>query len=170
MVILYQIAIFTIIILSSFLGFGGLFIAVSLIIGFSLTNIFTLQLMVLQFTTIIVATVIGIIIAGIKLLINMPKIIDNKINSTINYFKINGVPNGRYLKQYLLRCCWRFIGTFIISSLILLSEEWFGIESSSPLIGAMVAVWIVSMIVPLAKINERDGGFINDSSNIRNAR
>lgn len=48
MVILYQIAIFTIIILSSFVGFKGLFISVSLIVGFSLTNIFTIQLLIIN--------------------------------------------------------------------------------------------------------------------------
>ena len=37
-IILYQVAIFAIIILSSFAGFKGLFISVCLIVGFSLSN------------------------------------------------------------------------------------------------------------------------------------
>ena len=41
-IILYQVAIFAIIILSSFAGFKGLFISVCLIVGFSLSSIFTL--------------------------------------------------------------------------------------------------------------------------------
>ena len=50
-IILYQVAIFAIIILSSFAGFKGLFISVCLIVGFSLSNIFTAKLLVIQFTT-----------------------------------------------------------------------------------------------------------------------
>lgn len=65
MVLLYQIAIFLIIILSSFVGFKGLIIAVSSIVLFSISNIFTLQLLVIQFTTIVFATIIGAVIATI---------------------------------------------------------------------------------------------------------
>ena len=85
MVILYQIAIFTIIILSSFVGFKGLFISVSLIVGFSLTNIFTIQLLIIQFTTIVVSTVIGVIIATIKLILNMPRIINDKFSGCFSH-------------------------------------------------------------------------------------
>ena len=87
MVILYQVAIFAIIILSSFAGFKGLFISVCLIVGFSLSNIFTAQLLVIQFTTIVVSTVIGVIIATIKLILNMPRIINDKFNSIKEYFQ-----------------------------------------------------------------------------------
>lgn len=90
MVLLYQIAIFLIIILSSFAGFKGLIIAVSAIILFSISNILTLQLLVIQFTTIVVATIIGAIIAAIKLVIDMPKIVNDKVNSIIYYFERNG--------------------------------------------------------------------------------
>ena len=85
MIILYQVAIFVIIILSSFAGFKGLFISVCLIVGFSLSNIFTAKLLVIQFTTIVVSTVIGIIIATIKLILNMPRIINDKFKQESDF-------------------------------------------------------------------------------------
>ena len=104
MIILYQVAIFAIIILSSFAGFKGLFISVCLIVGFSLSNIFTAKLLVIQFTTIVVSTVIGVIIATIKLILNMPRIINDKFNSIKEYFQVYRIIENKYLSQYLLRC------------------------------------------------------------------
>ena len=135
MVILYQVAIFAIIILSSFAGFKGLFISVCLIVGFSLSNIFTAQLLVIQFTTIVVSTVIGVIIATIKLILNMPRIINDKFNSIKEYFQGN-----KYLSQYLLRCGCRILTTFITVSLIIILSEEFNINSDSAFIGIILVI------------------------------
>ena len=133
MVILYQVAIFAIIILSSFLGFKGLFISVCLIVGFSLSNIFTAQLLVIQFTNIVVSTVIGVIIATIKLILNMPRIINDKFNSIKEYFQGYRLIENKYLSQYLL-------STFITVSLIIILSEEFNINSDSVLIGIILAI------------------------------
>lgn len=75
MVVAYQIGIFLIIVISSFFGFKALIISVLCIVGFSLTNIFTLTLLMVQMTTIAVATVIGMVIASIRLIMDMPRLL-----------------------------------------------------------------------------------------------
>ena len=167
MVILYQIAIFTIIILSSFAGFKGLFISVSLIVGFSLTNIFTIQLLIIQFTTIVIATLIGAVIAAIKLMINMPRIINYKSNSIKEYFQTYRFIESKYLRQYLLRCGCRILTTFITLVLITVLCEVFKINSDSPFIGIVLAIGILLIMFPVLNINARNGGFIEDSSTFR---
>ena len=166
-VILYQVAIFAIIILSSFLGFKGLFISVCLIVGFSLSNIFTAQLLVIQFTTIVVSTVIGIIIATIKLILNMPRIINDKFNSIKEYFQGYRLIENKYLSQYLLRCGCRILTTFITVSLIIILSEEFNINSDSVLIGIILAIGIIFSIFPVLTVNSGNGGFIEESHTFR---
>ena len=163
MVLLYQIAIFLIIILSSFVGFKGLIIAVSAIVLFSISNIFTLQLLVIQFTTIVVATIIGAIIATIKLAVDMPKIVNDKVNSIIYYFERNGFPGGKYFTQYLLRCGFRVFTTFCTISIFAL----FGMDSESLFINIIFFIGFILTIFPLVSVTARDGGFIEDSSTFR---
>ncbi|MDV4149919.1 hypothetical protein R0131_03635 [Clostridium sp. AL.422] len=68
----YQIGIFLIIIISSFFGFRALLTAVAFIILFSLSNIFTAALLVIQLTTIAVSTCIGAVISSIILIKEIP--------------------------------------------------------------------------------------------------
>lgn len=77
MVIAYQIGIFLIIVISSFFGFRALLISVICVVGFSLTNIFTLTLLMVQMTTIAVSTAIGMVIATIRLFMDMPRLFCN---------------------------------------------------------------------------------------------
>lgn len=163
MVLLYQIAIFLIIILSSFAGFKGLIIAVSAIVLFSISNIFTLQLLVIQFTTIVVSSIIGAIIATIKLVVHMPKIVNDKVNSIIYYFERNGFPGGKYFTQYLLRCGLRVFTTFCTISILALS----GMDSESFFVGIIFVIGFILTIFPLVSVTARDGGFIEDSSTFR---
>lgn len=166
-IILYQVAIFAIIILSSFAGFKGLFISVCLIVGFSLSNIFTAQLLVIQFTTIVVSTVIGVIIATIKLILNMPRIINDKFNSIKEYFQGYRLIENKYLSQYLLRCGCRILTTFITVSLIIILSEEFNINSDSVLIGIILAIGIIFSIFPVLTVNAGNGGFIEESHTFR---
>lgn len=166
-IILYQVAIFAIIILSSFAGFKGLFISVCLIVGFSLSNIFTAKLLVIQFTTIVVSTVIGVIIATIKLILNMPRIINDKFNSIKEYFQVYRVIENKYLSQYLLRCGCRILTTFITVSLIIILSEEFNINSDSAFIGIILAIGIIFSIFPVLTVNAGNGGFIEESHTFR---
>lgn len=166
-IILYQVAIFAIIILSSFAGFKGLFISVCLIVGFSLSNIFTSKLLVIQFTTIVVSTVIGVIIATIKLILNMPRIINDKFNSIKEYFQVYRVIENKYLSQYLLRCGCRILTTFITVSLIIILSEEFNINSDSAFIGIILAIGIIFSIFPVLTVNAGNGGFIEESHTFR---
>ncbi|MBM6820487.1 hypothetical protein H6A19_14295 [Clostridium saudiense] len=167
MIILYQVAIFVIIILSSFAGFKGLFISVCLIVGFSLSNIFTAKLLVIQFTTIVVSTVIGIIIATIKLILNMPRIINDKFNSIKEYFQEYRLIENKYLSQYLLRCGYRILTSFTTVSLIIILSEEFNINSDSAFIGIILVMGIIFSIFPVLTVNAGNGGFIEESHTFR---
>lgn len=166
-IILYQVAIFVIIILSSFAGFKGLFISVCLIVGFSLSNIFTAKLLVIQFTTIVVSTVIGIIIATIKLILNMPRIINDKFNSIKEYFQEYRLIENKYLSQYLLRCGCRILTSFTTVSLIIILSEEFNINSDSAFIGIILVMGIIFSIFPVLTVNAGNGGFIEESHTFR---
>lgn len=166
-IILYQVAIFVIIILSSFAGFKGLFISVCLIVGFSLSNIFTAKLLVIQFTTIVVSTVIGIIIATIKLILNMPRIINDKFNSIKEYFQEYRLIENKYLSQYLLRCGCRILTSFTTVSLIIILSEEFNINSDSAFIGIILVMGMIFSIFPVLTVNAGNGGFIEESHTFR---
>lgn len=166
-IILYQVAIFAIIILSSFAGFKGLFISVCLIVGFSLSNIFTAKLLVIQFTTIVVSTVIGVIIATIKLILNMLRIINDKFNSIKEYFQEYRLIENKYLSQYLLRCGCRILTSFTTVSLIIILSEEFNINSDSAFIGIILVMGIIFSIFPVLTVNAGNGGFIEESHTFR---
>ena len=131
--------------------------------GFSLSNIFTAQLLVIQFTNIVVSTVIGVIIATIKLILNMPRIINDKFNSIKEYFQGYRLIENKYLSQYLLRCGCRILTTFITVSLIIILSEEFNINSDSVLIGIILAIGIIFSIFPVLTVNSGNGGFIEES-------
>lgn len=94
MVFLYQIVIFSIIILSSFAGFGVLFLSILGTVIFTLIKVFTFELMAIQLTTIFIASIIGIIISTLRLFIDLPTI--KKVLITLGHFIRNMIAAIKY--------------------------------------------------------------------------
>lgn len=112
MVLAYQLGIFVIIIISSFFGFRALFTAVALIVLFSISNIFTATLLVIQLTTIAVATCIGAVISFIKLIKSIPSF----VNKAKNYLDNSSFD---FLPSFIFVNCLR---TLITMGIILVGE------------------------------------------------
>lgn len=83
MVLLYQLAIFLIIVLSSFFGIKALLCIASITILFTISNVFTFWLIGGQFITIAVATGIGVLIILIKNSIKCSKYASKRIKEDI---------------------------------------------------------------------------------------
>lgn len=105
--ILFQLGIFAIILISSFFGIIPLLIATVCIILFTISNVFTLSLMAVQFTTILISLGIGAVIAIIVDLRKFSKTLVGSMGraryTIFKLFKMNG------FKEYYKTLKWSFI-------------------------------------------------------------
>lgn len=130
MIILFQLLIFIIILIASSYGFKALIPVIILIIIFSFLNIFTLELLAVQSTTILVAGGIGVLICTVRLLVTIlsgssktnssTEIEDNysKDDHYDNYYddkSFDFVPS--FLIVNFLRFCISSVGTFLFMSI-----------------------------------------------------
>ena len=126
MVFLYQTVIFSIIVLSSFVGFIGLILSVLGAVIFTLMNVFSFELMAVQLSTIFIASIIGIIISTLRLFITLPTLkkilivlgkFISKFISTIKYLiKLPIVTLSRKGLIYSICGIFRFLKYIIFNS------------------------------------------------------
>lgn len=103
MIVLYQILIFSIIIIMSFKGFIALFLTVFFLSCFTIINIFTAALMAIQMHTILYATIIGAIIATLRIMVRLPmnfkKAKKNILNGIIEVKRSKNLKSIIFLRQ-----------------------------------------------------------------------
>lgn len=106
MIVLYQMLIFSIIIIMSFKGFMALFLTIFFLGCFTMINVFTMALMAIQMHTILYASIIGIIIATLRMIIKLPMNLRNGKNNILNeldeFRKSKNIKSIRFLRQLVI--------------------------------------------------------------------
>lgn len=153
--IAYQIGIFIAIIIASFFGFIPLFTVVVAIILFSISNIFTATLLVMQLTTIGVATIIGIVINIIRVILNLPKTI-----ISFKYYlgkKFNTVSEASYgfLKSFIIVNMGRAGIIMLFMFYVVLIEEVFNLSISSEAAEFIVGLPLIAVITTVILLGNK---------------
>lgn len=157
MVLAYQLAIFSIIIISSFFGFMALFTAVALIVLFSFSNIFTATLLVIQLTTIAVATCIGAVISSIKLIKSVP----NSVNKAKNYLDNSSFD---FLPSFIFVNCLRSLIMMAVFLILGIFDRYSDIEIIETIMGIILVGAIFIICIIGNKIKYKPNSFIQKAS------
>lgn len=162
MMIAYQVGIFLIIIISSFFGFKALITTTICITLFSLSNIFTAYLLVIQFTTIAVASCIGAVISLLRIIITIPeKFKDNEKKYIVN--REMGDEDLDFLFNFiginLLRCIIVAAIVFLLATIEVFNPELSNIIAAIIIIPSIYLIYIVG-----SKINYKSNSLIKKAS------
>lgn len=117
MIILFQLLIFIIILIASFCGFKVLIPIIILIILFSFANIFTLDLLAIQSTTILIAGGIGVLVCIIKVFSKtLDDLSDPNSSTDIDFSYLKNL-SFTFLPSFIivnfLRFCIGSVGSFL---------------------------------------------------------
>ncbi|GAE29360.1 hypothetical protein [Halalkalibacter hemicellulosilyticus] len=156
-VALFQIVIMITLLIAAFFGLGVYLLVFMGIVMFSLVNIYTIQLLVIQFTTIITVGSIGLIVATVVSLIRKSK-------SIAYWFRVF-ITNHEYRKQLLIQTwcygfkvlLYSFYMIFIgVTSIVIYND--YGNGGISYIAGLVVIFSFIYYVIFLFRLNNDYGG------------